>query len=553
VTLDCGPVSAPLAALKRPQARLTFVARVALIAAVLSIEKFLLNFFVDFDAAQAAAGLGALVRNAQHWAFRFAVTLAVFLALFGWIRGDAGLRRLNAETRALKVQPLLLLLHVVLILPLVPLSYLLYGNHSMYFPFPALVLLWLGFALAAIATLCLAFAPWQAWRGACRALGIVWAYALGAALFAAGAMEWIQRLWGPTAFVTFDLVRSLLAPVLPMLRSDPPNLVLYTPNFAVQVTNACSGLEGMGLMLAFCAAWLMYCRRDFIFPRALLLIPAGLVLIFGLNVLRIAALMLIGDAGLTDVAVYGFHSQAGWIAFNGAACGVAVVSRRSAWLQHPTTRGAAARADNPTAAYLLPFLVLLGGRMLMLAALGPSGPWYLLPALAGALVLWHYRRRFLTLVWGFSWRGVAAGVGVFVLWIWAARWLLPPVSAVHSAADATAQPWNGLWVLARILASVLIVPIAEELAYRGFLLRRLVARDFTAVRFETVGVWPLLVSAAVFGAAHGTMWPAAVIAGLAYGLLVTRTGRIGEAVSAHAVTNTLIAATVLFGGHWELW
>jgi len=34
---------------------------------------------------------------------------------------------------------------------------------------------------------------------------------------------------------------------------------------------------------------------------------------------------------------------------------------------------------------------------------------------------------------------------------------------------------------------------------------------------------------------------------------VTRTGRIGEAVCAHATTNGLIAAAVLFGNHRELW
>ncbi len=33
---------------------------------------------------------------------------------------------------------------------------------------------------------------------------------------------------------------------------------------------------------------------------------------FALNALRIAILMLIGNAGFPDVAAYGFHSQAGW-------------------------------------------------------------------------------------------------------------------------------------------------------------------------------------------------------------------------------------------------
>jgi len=305
-------------------------------------------------------------------------------------------------------------------------------------------------------------------------------------------------------------------------------------------------------MLAFCGAWLIYCRRELMFPRVLLLIPAGLLLIFGLNVLRIAALMVIGDAGFTDLAVYGFHSQAGWIAFNCAACGIAIVSRRSAWLQHPALSGASVNANNPTAAYLVPFLILLGGGMIIVALSGASGPWHVLSPLGAALALWHYRRRFAALDWHFSWRGVAVGLGVFLLWMLAAMWL-KPANAVHWTPAAVTQPWSTLWVLARILGSVVIVPIAEELAYRGYLLRRLVARDFAAVRFESVGLWPLFASAALFGAAHGRMWLPALVAGLAYGLLVTRTGRIGESSTAHGTSNGLIAAAVLLGNHWELW
>lgn len=67
-------------------------------------------------------------------------------------------------------------------------------------------------------------------------------------------------------------------------------------------------------MLAFSTVLLLLFRGEFTFPRALLLVPAALVLSFALNIARIAVLVLIGDAGYPGVA-YGFHSQAGWIAF----------------------------------------------------------------------------------------------------------------------------------------------------------------------------------------------------------------------------------------------
>jgi exosortase E/protease (VPEID-CTERM system) len=552
-------VSAPSETFQLPGARLSLVGRVALIGTILFLEKFLLNFSVDFDAAHTSTGLAAWVRSVQHWGFRAALTLGASLALFAWIRGTANLRQLNAAARSLPLRAPLLFLHAALALPLIPLSYLLYGHHALQIPFVVLAALWASFALAAMLALALAFGPWQLWRDVSRALGVIWAYALVAAALAACAVQWSQTLWAPTAAVTFDLVRMVLAPLLPSLRSDPAQLILRTDNFAIQVSDNCSGLEGVGLMLAFCGAWLVYCRREFNFPRALLLLPAGLVLSFGLNVLRIAALMLIGNAGYSELAVYGFHSQAGWIAFNGAACGIAIVSRRSAWLRRPaagtlTVSADNPTADNPTAAYLLPFLTVLGGGMIVLAVSGSgsSGPWYGLAPLAGAIVLWCYRRSLAALDWRFSGRGVAVGVGVFLLWMLAAHWLLP-AGAAHWTPGTLAQPWSTIWVLARVLGSVIVIPIVEELAYRGYLLRRLVAPEFTAVRFEAVGLSPLLVSAAIFGAMHGAMWAPAVAAGLAYGLLLTRTGRMGEAVCAHLTTNALIAAAVLVGNHWELW
>jgi CAAX prenyl protease-like protein len=97
------------------------------------------------------------------------------------------------------------------------------------------------------------------------------------------------------------------------------------------------------------------------------------------------------------------------------------------------------------------------------------------------------------------------------------------------------------------------VPIAEELAYRGYVLRRLVNSDFQSVKFHDIR-WPALaICAVLFGITHGTMWLPAMLAGLAYGAIAIRTGSIGEAVVAHATTNALLAASVLLFDQWQLW
>jgi CAAX prenyl protease-like protein len=103
------------------------------------------------------------------------------------------------------------------------------------------------------------------------------------------------------------------------------------------------------------------------------------------------------------------------------------------------------------------------------------------------------------------------------------------------------------------MAAVFTVPLAEELAYRGYLMRRLTHREFDSVPFQSVR-WPALaLSAVVFGAAHGSLWLPGIAAGVAFGWVLVRTGRLGEAVAAHAVANGLIATTVLIAGQWQLW
>jgi exosortase E/protease (VPEID-CTERM system) len=526
--------------------------RLAILAAVFFTDKVLLNGFVDFDGAQAAQGLGALVRDAQHWGFRFLVATAAAVLLFAYVRDGQELKSAAAAIRASTPRAGWMLAHVLLVVCLMPLSYWLYRDAASPLPFEVVAALWIGFAAAASSGAVLALAPWRLWLDAARALGIIWCYAAIAALLGASAMQLSQRLWEPSAALTFDLVRRVLLPIIPTLGADPATRVLSTNHFAVEISEICSGLEGMGLMLAFCGAWLLYFRREYIFPRALLLIPVGLVAIFALNVLRIAALMLIGHAGFSDVAEYGFHSQAGWIAFNTVACGLVFFSRRSSWLNRSTGAALPAGSHNPTAAYLMPLLAILAAGAVSHAMSGSFETFYPLRLLAGVGMLWYYRQKLTTLDWRFSWRGPAVGVFIFLLWTFGAHFLVSGAPMPDKLA-AMSPAVRGLWVASRISASVLMVPIAEEVAYRGYLMRRLGNHDFESVAFTSVRLPALLATSIVFGLAHGALWLPGIAAGVAYGLLVVRRGSIGEAVLAHATTNALVAATVLIWNQWQLW
>jgi len=323
----------------------------------------------------------------------------------------------------------------------------------------------------------------------------------------------------------------------------------------VTIADQCSGLEGIGLLLAFAVVWLVLFRNEVRFPHALALIPAGLVCLFLLNAARIAGLVLIGDAGARDIAKGGFHSQAGWIAFNSVAFGLCVAARRLPWISlDPARRDASVEVHTNAAAYLVPFLCILVAGMFSRAVSGSFEWLYGLRFGAALAALWIFRRVYSSLDWSFGWLAPAAGATVFALWIALDRFGgTHAVTALPSALAAASTSGRIAWIALRILAAVVTVPIAEELAFRGFLLRRFIAADFEAVSLHTFTWFSLGASSVLFGLMHGERWLAGTAAGMVYGAVLLRNGKIGNAVAAHAITNLLLAAYVLLFSQWQLW
>ena len=179
---------------------------------------------------------------------------------------------------------------------------------------------------------------------------------------------------------------------------------------------------------------------------------------------------------------------------------------------------------------------------------------YPLRVLAAAVVLWCYRRQYDCLRMAWSWPAIGLATLAFGLWM-----VLVPAAADREADAITAQGLSSLppvlaalWLTFRIVGAVVTVPIAEELAFRGYLLRRLVAADFQQVPASRVSLFAFLISSALFGMLHAS-WLAGMAAGMIYALAVYRRGRLQDAVLAHATTNALLAVYILATGHWTLW
>ncbi len=298
--------------------------------------------------------------------------------------------------------------------------------------------------LLGIVLLALACIPLRIWTRTVRANASL---ALLASL--SGAAAWwlrhpFQSFWDSSSLAhgrilqiaAFYSVRRLLGFVLPDVISDPAAFTLGTPRFLVFIAEECSGLEGLGLVLVFTLAWLWYFRRETRFPRALVLVPCALACVWLLNIVRIAVIILIGDAGAPDVAMVGFHSQAGWIAFTAVALTFSMATRKLSWLQRVpasevlqsndlvpiNTVTANETAESPaTAAYLVPFLAILAASFISKAASGYFEWLYPLRFIAAAIALWYFRSEYKRLDWRFGWIAPATGAAIFLAWIGPAR------------------------------------------------------------------------------------------------------------------------------------
>ena len=107
-------------------------------------------------------------------------------------------------------------------------------------------------------------------------------------------------------------------------------------------------------------------------------------------------------------------------------------------------------------------------------------------------------------------------------------------------------------MVTRILGSTLVVPPLEEVFYRSFLYRYIVKPDFLSVSLNRFLPLPFLATAAVFGISH-FQWLAGILCGMAYQWLVLRKNRLGDAMTAHAITNFLLGVWIVWRGAWQFW
>jgi exosortase E/protease (VPEID-CTERM system) len=362
-----------------------------------------------------------------------------------------------------------------------------------------------------------------------------------------------KEFWNSLSMPTLQLVHSMLGWVYSDLVYQPEGFLLGTASFQVKISYACSGIEGISLITIFLVIYLWLFRKNLRFPQCFWLFPLGMTVIWLANAVRIAMLIAIGASFSPEVALQGFHAQAGWIAFTLIALGAIALSNRMQFFAITEPIFPVKRTRKPLAvALLVPLLVLMAASMLTSAFSSGFDELYPLRVTAIAAVLYYFRKAYNGLGWQVSWQAPAMGTAVFLVWM-----LLEPDtdSSQTALSQGLAELTSGsaaVWLIFRVLGSVIAVPLAEELAFRGYLIRKLVAKDFENVPLGQFSWFSFMLTSILFGLLH-ERWVAGTLAGMGYALALYRRGQLGDAVIAHMTTNALIAIFVLTQAKWSLW
>ena len=149
---------------------------------------------------------------------------------------------------------------------------------------------------------------------------------------------------------------------------------------------------------------------------------------------------------------------------------------------------------------------------------------------------------------------LAVGVGVLVYLAWVRMdwpWAMQGAAAGYDPFKA-GETAGIVLAAVRIFGAAAVVPVMEELFWRSFLIRYLVSPRFESVRLGTFTPLSFGATVVLFGLEHH-LWLAGMMAGVAYNLLLYRTGRLWPCILAHGVTNLLLAVHVLVTGEWRWW
>jgi uncharacterized protein len=220
-------------------------------------------------------------------------------------------------------------------------------------------------------------------------------------------------------------------------------------------------------------------------------------------------------------------------------------------------------ARYPSLSYVVPFVAFLG-----FLWLGPKLP--VSPRMEGLIrvsgllaIIVIFAKPVLSFRLARPLATVGIGVGVFLLWI-APDQLIPGyrdsilfqnglTGKVESSMSVDARA-DSLVLALRFLRAAVIVPIVEELFWRGWLGRWLDDMDdFRKTPLGQFSRFAFIGTAVLFAMEHGPYWEVGLLTGLIYNWWMIKTKSLGDLIWCHAVTNACLSVWVVWAGQWQYW
>ena len=156
---------------------------------------------------------------------------------------------------------------------------------------------------------------------------------------------------------------------------------------------------------------------------------------------------------------------------------------------------------------------------------------------------------------------VALGVGVCAIWVapdalvpgWRENWVFQNPITGHITTSIPRQQLTPLMLVLRTTRAALLVPIIEELFWRGWLPRWMQGNPFTKIPLGQYSRFAFWTTAVLFAAEHGPFWEVGLVTGIIYNWWMRRTRSLGDLMLTHAVTNLALSLYVINTGRWMFW
>lgn len=148
---------------------------------------------------------------------------------------------------------------------------------------------------------------------------------------------------------------------------------------------------------------------------------------------------------------------------------------------------------------------------------------------------------------------LALGAAIFIIWVGLeGRYPTPFSPGAHYDPTPFSSPFRWLLILIRLIGSVLVAPLIEELFMRSFFIRYAVNPEWESVPTGKYTFESFMIVTLIFGLSHFRWLPALITSAL-LNLLLYKKKSVFPCIAAHATANLLLLGYVVATNSWSFY